>query len=176
MELEKYLKAILECPDERVEGEHSKLTLEHGVYDNWPIFLNHDFKKFVELLKNTERYQIVGEYQEKGRIFMDYIPGTVRIQIFDHVPEGFTTGQGSPHLWIGEKKLHCERQLRDYTMGLTLHPYQKKEMVCGDRSRPMAIVINEMGRLAINNNISLCFPNSKGWKNLDDLSRIVYYP
>lgn len=54
MKLEQYLQALRECPDEWVKTESgqtiTKLTTEHGVYDNFPIYFRCDYERMIFLL------------------------------------------------------------------------------------------------------------------------------
>lgn len=67
------------------------------------------------------------------------------------------------------------RQKRDYKMMILLHPYQEKKIEGVSDSRALARVINDIGKFAIKNKIPTCMPNSVGWKNIKDYSKIVYF-
>lgn len=184
MNLDAYLKALEECPDEYVEIDSTngtdtptkrsihKLTAEFGVYDNWPIFLNADFKNAVDHLTNSD-YTMIDTFGE-GEIIkhiMHYIPGTVELRIMNFFPSGLATGYISE-----EGKEHFQRQEANFTMGLILHPYQKKKIKDISETKAMTLVIKDISAYAKKEGTALCFPNSIGWNHSRDYSRIVYYP
>jgi hypothetical protein len=178
MRLDEYLKALEECPDEiaKIEKDKKKqklhrLTSELGVYDNWPIFLKTDFKKFVEHLQNSNyiRGETLIDGPKKDYQFF-YKPGTVELQVMDYVPIGVATGE-----YTNEGKIHFLRQKEEFNMGVVLHPYPDTKIEGLGWQRAIALVIGDISYYAQKENIALCFPNSIGWSDPYNYSRIVYY-
>lgn len=170
MRLEEYLERLQTCPDEQLKDEL-------GVYDNWPIFLREKFTSVVGHLKRSDTYALRRVTRgHDGIILFDYVPGTVEVQVFNYVPPSITTGCGMSD-WDKHKKRESEKQLREYTTTLMLHPYQKRKMEGVHSSRALAEVIENIGKFVIENSIPACMPNSIGWKHRwdGDYSRIVYH-
>jgi len=171
MKLHEYLRALKNCPDEIITKGgrmRHRLTREFGIYNNWPILLAGNFEAFVEHLKSTKYTQKVD-----GSEHFLYNPGTVRLLVFDHVGDALTTGHGAN---LTEKiKKHFERQKREFTMSIGLYILERR--IAGvNQEKVFVEVIKDISRYVLRNNLKLCFPNSIGWDNLEDLSRIVYYP
>ena len=161
MLLEDYLEALKNCQDD-------KLTQELGIFDNWPIFLNGNFDTVVRLLLESSKYilqKTLGSSKYVNHLF-DYVPGIVTLQVSNWVAGSFCRGseQGK------------QRQARDYNMSIMLHPYQKKEGFKAHQARALANVVIDLAELIKREKINACFPKSIGWNNLEDFSRIVYYP
>jgi len=185
MKLRDYLKGIENCPDE-------ELTNKFGVYDNWPTFLNADFDSVINYLKNSKEYNYTGGFTEesgdelirckgvniykKGNLifidkkiqkhFFNYASGTVNLQVLNRIPLNSCNGSDED-IW---------NQKSDYKMMIRLHPYKKNKIKGISTLRALAIVIGGFGKFILNENIPACMPNTLGWDNLQDYSRIVYYP
>ena len=169
MRLDEYLRALEECQDEKLKGEL-------GVTDNWPIFLNAELDTVVKYLREPERYELEKTTKETDgtRHIFNYIPGTVKLQIFDWVSEISTTGCG---LNNNEKdRIESERQIRDYNITIMLHPYQEKKIEGVHRLRVIAMVINDIGQFIIKENIPVCIPRTGGYtRGGEDYSKIIYH-
>jgi len=179
MELDEYLKALTECPDEFVllNGQNrpiQRLTADFGVYDNFPILLSADYDEVIkDLINSTSSTSLFsGQYgfdhdskmvkaSEINKIFL-YVPGSVKFQVYN---------------WAAQD-ISCI-SLRDvysrFNMTLKLHTYSKKQVEGLNWERVFANVITDIGRYAQKKEISLCFPSSRGWSAEEDLSRIVFY-
>jgi len=168
MELEHYLKALKDCPDEQLKDEL-------GIYDNWPIFLKADFDFVVKYLKAFESYKHKEtlEKDDGTKHLFDYIPGTVEMQVFDWISPTFTTGIGC------NNTRKSERQLRDYNMTILLQPYQQRKIEGVHKLRALAIVVDDLGQFIIRENIPACMPKTIGWNYCNlvttDYSKIVYH-
>ncbi len=179
MDLETYLAAIKACPDdkvdfvERLNGQLSsgrtisRLTYEWGVYDNFPILIRSEVDVIVPLLTATGTFvdpqiPIMGNRPGEKRKLLHYSRGTIRLQTFN-----------GAHFLTRDPK-HAETQKARCTMGFTLHPYQEKKVDGVPDLRVMAWAIEDIGMLAKEQGISLCFPRSVGWSNLGDFSQVVY--
>jgi len=167
MKLQDYLKAIGECPDEEVEinivnqgtRKCNQLTAEFGVYDNWPILLKAGLEKVVQDLESAEKYKFKGPYN-KGYEFY-YIPGTVNLQVLQIT----------------------EDHLTKYKTSILLHHYQDKKIPGISWEKAIALVIEDLGQLIIQENIPTCMPRSVGWKYCEpchffayDNPKGVYFP
>ncbi|MCX6814054.1 MAG: hypothetical protein NTY20_00150 [Candidatus Aenigmarchaeota archaeon] len=169
MNLKEYLEALRECPDE-------ELKEEMGVYDNWPIFLKSDSKKLLKDFLESGKYklkEILNLRPDTQLTRLDFVPGTIRLQLFDWIIRDFATGGGCNR--NDKEKEHYQRQLENYNMTILLHPYQKNKMNVPD-SRALAIVIDDIGQYITKEEIPICLPHSRGYKYSEDYSRIVYYP
>ena len=167
MRLPEYLEALRNCSDETIEVEGrkmSRLTAEFGVYDNWPIFLDADFKRAARNLQDSGKYVF---YEKHRRILrFNFVPGTVVLQVWN----------GAHPDCVRSNQEDQKRQLNDYRMTIMLHPYQKNKIENVSDERAIAIVIDDIGQYVMREKIPVCFPESRGWDNLKDYSRIVYYP
>ena len=73
MELEEYLKKLERCPDEDLSNRQfwkSRLEVECGVYDNWPLLLHGDYDQVLghlcqEASKRNDAFQ--GRYRFKSQ-------------------------------------------------------------------------------------------------------------
>lgn len=187
MELEAYLEALEQCPDELLtEGRRVprwRLTTEFGIYDNFPILFNANYDNVVRDFKESvvsdewlsgqyhcfkEDKLLITDYlpKESRNMRFNYIPGTVELQLRNWV-DGLTHD-------LGEEK-HLQRQRREFNMGFYLHPYQEKEMEGVNRIRVIALVLTDICRYAQKRKIPLCLPNSMGADHQFDYSRIVYF-
>lgn len=177
--LEEYLEALHNCPDEQL---NDKL----GIDDNWPIILNANPKSFAELLVQSGNYETKTKRENKTRILLhlDYVPGAVEMRITNGVGNYCLTRMRNEPLKLNT--VESERQLRDYNMSITLHPYPHRhhniKIEGVSELRAMAIVIEEIGQLAIRENIPVCMTKTIGWKYHDaeeypDVAypRVVYH-
>lgn len=194
MDLEEYLEGIKNCSDETVEyngRELSRLTLEWGVYDNFPILLRTNFERVKEFFDQNLSYKERGKHFDEPRpnsyYPFIYLPGTV----YGRVTDRDIKLKEPPEYMSRGKKEHFVRQ-REFNVGIMLHPYQaegKEALIKGKRmenttwERALTLVTSDIGRWALAENIPLCLPNSCGWKYHTDepkrtrkqLSRIVYF-
>ncbi len=176
MKLDDYLRAIEECPDEMVKltsGLSSgrtvhRLTADFGVYDNWPILTNADYRKVVEDLRKSGKWISPEEGKcdgDRHRYWFHYAPGTMVIQLQNWIPS-IDCNRG----------LHGEEQRKLFNMGFCLHPYQEKKYEGVSRYEAQIRAIKDIAEYLKSNNFPFCFPKSRGWKNLDDVSQVVYWP
>ena len=167
MKLIDYLSGIRNCPNEfLIYGQTQKqkihkLTFDFGIYDNWPIFTSLEFNK----LENTLDFFKNFEKNRRGDNDWTYKYGAVRLQTFGYIPDLFLAGSSAD-----------EKKQMKYVSALMLHPCPEKKAEIAYWQRAAARVIAEFSQEAISKNIPFCFPDSRGWKHLDDYSRIVYFP
>jgi len=179
MKLDEYLVALRKCPDEQVEiaerfcfGVENEiryrmvdvLTAEFGVYDNFPILLKSDFNQVMEDFNNLGFTVVPSPTNAKG--YAHYNDRPVSVQSWDYVFDSFVVTSKR----ISEE--HHDRQLKNYSIIMMLHPSRKHRI----DTRNLAIVIDHIGTYAMDNYLPLCFPRSGGWKNREDVSKIVYFP
>ncbi len=103
----------------------------------------------------------------------DYRLGTVTIQVLNWIPPFSTIGCGFNA--TNKEKVESERQLREYTMSILLHPYQARKIEGVHSLRALAMVIDDIAQYVLRENIPLCMPDSRGWKYPETYSRIVYH-
>ncbi|HLC65477.1 MAG TPA: hypothetical protein VJI46_05145 [Candidatus Nanoarchaeia archaeon] len=175
MELDEYLTRINNCPDKDVRFGGRKLpliTVEFGVTANWAILLNADYDAVAKLLQERDfiLIQSIDGSMNDGKRFsiFDYEPGTVKLELNDHVRPGYVTHEV-------QDIEHHERQIRDFNVSMMLWPYLEKQIPNTTWERALVRVITGIAELAKQNHFSLCFPNSVGCKDSRDYSRIVYY-
>jgi hypothetical protein len=168
MELEEYLERLKICPDERLTGEL-------GIYDNWSIFLNLDFQRALKHFYESPEFKFY-ELQGGDIHRFDFVPGTVKLQVFNWLAGCGLTQINKDNL--EESTFHQNRQKRDYNMTIMLHPYQKKKIEGIDLRRALVMVVENLSEWVVSENIPLCFPDSIGrdYKKPRDYSRIVYFP
>mgnify|MGYP003975833857 CR=1 FL=1 len=179
-----------------------KLAWDYGVRDNWPIFLNTDFQAFIRKLKDTGNYVNFESSRNGKRITCDYAPGTINLQIFDDSPLDMFTSTGfvfpvilkkdQSNLSEKEKKFmkkykidesvkeeilyHSNKQYNDYKISILLNNYQDKKILEMHDKRAFSKVIQEIGKLAIEERIPLCFPYSgPEISKKFDYSEVVYH-
>jgi hypothetical protein len=142
LKLEDYLRAIKECPDERVPvegGDLARLTVDFGVYDNWPILLNVVFRDLINDLTNSEtnglfagQYKLDPNIRSEQRRNFDYVPGTIKIQVRSYpIDTSFHPEHG-------------KRQQNEFTVGMMLHPYQEKKVANVEWTRTTVEVIEDI--------------------------------
>ncbi|MBI4919050.1 hypothetical protein HY837_03910 [archaeon] len=176
MKIEEYLRALKECPEGKVmvgEQEMDLISVEYGVYDNWPILVNTDYKSFVDVLVKSGKYKLRERRQEspeKENCILDYVPGVITLLVRNYVHPFNTTGFGFSSDLVEVK--HSEKQLRNNKITIMLHPYQKKTT---DQYRIMAEVIIDLADYFMQNKISFCFPKSTDRVHTNNLEKIVYY-
>lgn len=175
MKLEDYLRLLRECPDEFVilEGKKrlNRLTMEYGIYDNWPIFTNSDYEKIIEDFKKNKKWKHKSSSRQENEKDINnvfyYNPGVMIVQVQNRVPYCDCTHD--------ENGFHKEKQKELFNMGFCLHPYQEKKIEGVSEYRAQIIVINEIADYLRANNFPLCFPRSLGWVNRNS-SQVVYWP
>ena len=167
MNLEEYLHALEDCPDE-------ELTAELGVYDNYAIHLNAgSFADVLNHFNNDEDYRFLKAVESRREIYCSYInsKSNVIVQVIDHV-------KPSPDLMLNdgeEAKQHREKQENEYTLTIRLHPvYEDKREW---NMRGIASAIQDIGKFVLEKRIPACFAGSVGTKYHKpyDFSRIVYH-
>ena len=164
MKLEEYLEAIRQCPDgiTTINGvQHSLLDAHYGVYDNYSILLNTNYKELVDdfmsspnehfkeayLMDDDSRTELkclAGKPTAKCNVFLRYDPGTVVVQIRNHY---------APSAWVKEV---WNKQQQHFNTTIMLHPSRKKKMAGKHHHRVMSEVIDEIYRYAMTKNIPLC--------------------
>jgi hypothetical protein len=161
----------LDCGSER---KIAKLTYEYGVYDNWPILLNGSFEELTGFIDGSGcELDSTNNYSGTNLCnFYNSMPGEVGLQVMNYVPNFCITGSSKNTERI---RLHVERQKRDFHMSMMLHPYQTGDLWGLEAMRRISELICSIGYYALKSGNGLCFPDSRGWKNLDDFSGIVYY-
>lgn len=185
MKLEEYLKAIEECPDEFIEGKGWRLTQEFGVYDNYLILLNTNYDKLLDYLESNNydkgkryreytveekaRFGLAPDFDAKNYQFF-YKPGSVMLQVRNHVPPGLCTDDEKEG-----KEQHYKRQVKEFNSGIILHPHSGKQIPNTNWIRALGLVILDIGQYAVKNSVPLCLPDSSGWSHHKDNSRIVYF-
>ncbi len=172
MELEEYLKALRECPDDQ-------LTDELGIHDNWPILFDADLDSVVGYLSQHSNYKHVEEGKgHRGDVVhvFYFVPGTVELDVFGSIRAIDTTYFGRDE---GKKGIETRRQMKDYKTTIMLHPYQEVVVEGIGWRRVVATVVEGIGELAIREKIPICMPSTIGWKYLKtrerEYSRIVYH-
>lgn len=177
MKILDYLKAIKECPDEFVKYDRRqihRLTYDWGVYDNFGILINGDLKAAVEDLRKTREFKEVVGFM--GMRMLGHLPGVVTIASGENETYGALAAFDCAARSKEARKYYdfCKQRFNSY---LLLHTsrFRKKQ---GEISweRYFALAINKIARCFVKANISFCFPDSRGWKNPQDLSQIVYFP
>lgn len=101
----------------------------------------------------------------------DYKPGVVIVQVLNLVGGNDTT-------WDGADGPHRQRQLKNFDVAFSLHPYNdNQKFPYHMRHRMMAKVIDQIGTYALKKGLSLCFPHSipKEDEEEKDFSKIVYF-
>jgi hypothetical protein len=174
MKLEEYLDAVRNCPDELVTStdgsQISLLSAEFGIYDNFPILLKVDAETMFSHL-NSGNFNIFRRLVISNSNYWtaNYIPGTVILQAWDCFISGWAT-------WEQLSKPDHDRQMSEFDFSIMLHSNQEKKIPEVSEKRALAMVVYEIGDLALKNNIPLCLPKSRGWMHKNDYSRIVYFP
>ncbi len=118
MNLEQYLDAIKNCPNEEVDVEGKltqRLDCEYGIYDNYYIPFNiDDMMILAEALQDSGRFKIAYLSRKNSRgsetMYLEYVPGIIVVQISSMVGDYF------PEAMDGIRYNHY----------ITLHPYNKK--------------------------------------------------
>lgn len=185
MELEEYLQRLRDCPDELItpDGKNlftNRFTAEFGIYDNWDILLKADYDEVVRDLIDSmsarslfkEQYRFVRDVETDGSYrnkLFEYVPCHVVIQAGNIVPPGGILEGDTPAI------LESNRQQREFSMSLCLHPYQKKDIEGVSCNKAMAVIIDDIAQYAIKKDLPLCFPCSIGYAYGDDFSRIIYW-
>ena len=159
MDLETYLNAIENCPDEwtiyedgGVKRSNSLLTLEHGIYDGYSMVLKTSLDNFEKFLGESN-YTCDGRATEDKRrkSIWRHNPGTVVAVAYE----------------LGEDVME---EYKDFTIDITLHPYQGGRHEKGfqrkdiGQSKAIALVVSEMGRWALKEKIPIHIISSVGWK------------
>ncbi|MDO8508276.1 MAG: hypothetical protein Q7S27_01175 [Nanoarchaeota archaeon] len=192
MQLDEYLNAVEKCPDNTLKIEDgqsvSRLTAEYGIFDNWPILLNRDFREIAEDFKSLN-FQLINNPQKYEKEFVYYYkPGTVELRVIDGVKFETPFLQGDKKIPFYENesqeevnmrnliaKRHNKIQKRSYKSTIMLHYYQVKKIPGLSNIEGISEAIIELANYAKQKGISFCFPKSVGWNNLYDYSKIVYY-
>lgn len=161
MKLEEYLKAIKECHDEMVDIifcnkllNTPKLAAEFGVHDNFSIFLNADFHGLCKYFKNHNKFSYIGTNNQKQTKFY-YTPGIVTLA-------------------FEETDIH-RHVFGNYVASIFLYPSIYNTETEIKVTRAYANVIEDIGRIILNENIPVTMLCTKGLKYADEehSSRIV---
>ncbi|MBI3190273.1 hypothetical protein HYZ41_01065 [archaeon] len=161
MKLREYLDSVKECSDK-------ELGNEYGIYDNFSILLNANFETVINDLENFGNYKLylAEGVTPPGKILnLNYLPGVVNLRILNWV----MPGSGLCIEGIEEK---------NYNMTINLHSYQDRKIDNTSDSRAIAMVVGDVGEYILKNNITACFPKSRGDKHHKpaDYTRIVFNP
>jgi len=148
MRLDEYLKQLETCEDPE------RLQKELGINDNRSVLLNVNFDEFVADLLN-QRFRMHQSGGNEGRInhIIDFIPGTVRMQVCNRVSPYDTERFG-----MGE---NSERQLAEYNVSVCLHLYQEQEIPDTDWRIAIAQVVIDFGKYAMRKGVPICFSHVK---------------
>ncbi len=168
MKLEEYFERVRNCPDD-------KLNKRFGIYDNFPILLNFDYDEMLRYFKESDRYKFTSKMDDeivKGKAinFFRYLLRPVKLQLRSSGWDMLLTGLGKWNLNLTEEeRIHSERQLKDYGIGVMLH---------SPRMRDLAFVAEEISQFAISRKIPLCISQSQGEDILDPErnTEVIYYP
>jgi hypothetical protein len=181
MKFNNWLQEIKSCPDDVgvSYGKH-RITLEYGIYDNFPILVKADIEKVVEDLEkinNFKQYEQMVDGDSITHRFI-YIPGTANFQVFGGLCPHPSFPKNATEL------IHNLQQTQNYNMTIMLHDMQPclchnmpgKKMSGVSNFRAMAICIEGLTDYIKENNFPFCIPCSRGANHSSDLSRIVYWP
>lgn len=168
MKLEEYLKAIKECPDEKVtlDGRAChKLTLQYGIYDNFQIHTKADYDKVVEDFRKNPNWRQRGKSKHDDGTLnntFNYVPGTIMIQIQNSVPD--------------YREIYPEILPEFFNMRFLLHPYQERKIERLSEFKALAIAVSEISNYLRVNNFPIFFPESKGPTKKHGSLQRVYWP
>jgi hypothetical protein len=159
MRLEEYLKAIKECPDDRVKytvmgypHTRHRLSAEFGISSNFSIHLKVDYMGLNKYMNKCGDYKLIESHkiqageEDEPQLFRTK-SGAITIPIMPIVP------------WILP---HA-----DYTVAMSMHPFQKKKIDDISWVRAMANAIYDFGQFILEENIPASFPDSTGWRYID---------
>jgi len=173
MDLKTYLQNLESCPPELLQQEC-------GVYDNFPILLNTDFDKLVKYIEQTHSRTYERKISDADTTYCYKGAGLVECCLMSYVSPSIVSGLGCARDM--EEKKHADRQSREFTISMTLHPYNQKQdkRTYLDNNHPvvlkeMARVLTELCEYFIKEKISVCLPDSIGEAHGNDYSRIVYH-
>lgn len=189
MELETYLKALQECPDELVpevyneEGRHYwRLTAELGIYNNYSILLNADYNRVLRDLKQStessslfgRKYVYAGKYSNKDWIRHGFEDPERVIHL------SLDSGVGDFDVSQDKERIHRNRQKQEFNMVICLHPSSNLKGLCGELvpkrvpkngifwPRQMVNVVTDISHYAMNQKIPLCLPAAGGFEGVID--------
>lgn len=169
MRLDDYLEKLQNCQDERLKSEF-------GLSDNWYIFLNMDFNRFIDHLKESDNYSYLDARKQNDEVcyFFEDKSTVIELQIVNKIYDMTTTGCACE---TEIDKIESKRQLRDYNLTIVLqHPYRDRNIENVLNSRLMGNVVLNIGNFAIEKGIPLCMPQSIGFDyDKKDYSRIIYH-
>ncbi len=168
MHLDEYLEALGKSPDDKLK--------EFGVYDNFTVFMNSDFKRTKEHLARqfNLNFEYPDTYSDRTRLIF--------LQFSDECGGGTLTCPVSHERLADHKEglIHLNKQRTNYTITLVLHPNPESRE--REYYRAMAGVISQIGQFILENELQICIPNyaresSKFEDGLHhyDYSRIVYH-
>jgi len=142
---DKYVKAVFMGDSYQVP----KIQREFGIYDNWTMYMEGDYEKFLEYLNSSGRYK----FNESG--FDDLLR-----QKFDE----FYSLSGSVSLVASEvgNELYVpsEEDITDlketgryYNIRIMLHPFFKEVKQNSNQIKKIALVTLDIGKYSIENNL-----------------------
>lgn len=150
MNLDDYLVALEECPDD-------ELTKKFGLWDNYPIFVNAPFEKIVSYFHD---YDLEPYTDKNDRFILNYTSET-RVQLANWVSSDCLAL--SYDLKYKNEPSLKEQQSRRYTMTVTLHSRNLREM---------ATLIKDISDYFRKNEFSFCLP----WSVVGSDRRSREYP
>jgi len=165
MNLEEYLQALKDCPDERLQEEL-------GIYDNYGILLNKTQQVIANHLLSSGKYEretlillgglikAEGLVHKKGHTFLQLSKSLGSKNITSH---GCAKFLGKPDILA-----HEFRQLRDYNEAIVLHDYSKNNPREIHHNRAISYVVEDIGRFVLGESLQVCLPQAK--------PEIIYYP
>ncbi len=183
MELEEYLKGLQQCPNDLVDfvdctgRKISRLTAEFGIYDNFPIALEANFDKLMEVLKGSYDYIGIGKFTRTRKETFKYSHGG----IFYTSP----TTEIIEKIFGLDKKKDLKKMIERLNTSLIINaPYNRgsdknaseiKKLSQVEEAREIANLVIDIAKISIDNKFPLCLLRSTGWNHKEDYSRIVSY-
>jgi hypothetical protein len=163
MNLQEYLNAIQNCPDD-------KHFSELGIYDNYPILLRYDYPTLAQKLPELN---FTTYLTEEDRVWCNYNLGTITMQVNNGL-KNWQTFKSVSHE-------HHKRQTEEFTIALVLHylPELPVQMPHVTPQRALGVIVDHLANFAIENQIPLCMRSQiAGYRvNIapEELDKIVYY-
>ncbi|MEK6938190.1 MAG: hypothetical protein AABX04_04055 [Nanoarchaeota archaeon] len=165
MELSDFMEGIRTCPNHLLKEEW-------GIYDNFPVLLRTDCEQLKRKFRETNKFT---EWEENRR-HLRYLLGDVVLQITPRTFKYVTTVGWTKSAEASE---HSERQLRDYSVTLSLHSIDTTIKEILTMCRAMVNVMEVIYEIITAEKITGCLPwvgtRHHSPENIPDLSRIVYF-
>jgi len=156
MNLDEYLEAL------KTESTDEHLIGELGAYDNWHILLAAKFDKFVQSLKNVDKFGYKRKSSDGRNEFFRFVPNGTRVDVQDYLFHTYPLP--------GEEESQA-RQIRDYQITTMMHP-TKRDL---PKTKSMAEAIVNLLEYVRSESIPFCIPSARGINHPFDFSRIVYF-